>query len=49
MITIAKNSKNANKEKMIRAAIDLGFNVIDDNHADAIHLYNLTIKDLNGL
>jgi Holliday junction resolvasome RuvABC endonuclease subunit len=45
----ATGAGNANKEKMIRAAIDLGFNVIDDNHADAIHLYNLTIKDLNGL
>jgi Holliday junction resolvasome RuvABC endonuclease subunit len=42
----ATGAGNANKEKMIRAAIELGFNVIDDNHADAIHLYNLTIKDI---
>lgn len=42
----ATGAGNANKEKMIRAAIELGFNVIDDNHADAIHLYNLTLKDL---
>ena len=42
----ATGTGNANKEKMIRAAIELGFNVIDDNHADAIHLYNLTFKDL---
>ncbi len=37
---------NAGKPMMIKAAMDLGFNVIDDNHADAIHLYNLTVKDI---
>jgi len=37
----------ANKEKMIQAAIDLGFNPEDDNEADAIHLYNLACNDLN--
>lgn len=42
----ATGAGNANKERMIRAAIDLGFSVIDDNHADAIHLYNLTVKDI---
>jgi len=31
---------------MIDSAVELGFNVIDDNHADAIHLYNLAKKDL---
>lgn len=42
----ATGAGNANKDKMIMAAINLGFKVIDDNHADAIHLYNLTLKDI---
>jgi hypothetical protein len=32
---------------MIQTAIDLGFNPKDDNEADAIHLNNLTAKDIN--
>lgn len=43
----ATGKGNANKEAMIKAAINLGFNPKDDNEADAIHLYNLTVKDLN--
>ena len=43
----ATGKGNANKESMIRAAVSLGFNPQDDNEADAIHLYNLTAKDLN--
>ncbi|MFD2922030.1 crossover junction endodeoxyribonuclease RuvC [Terrimonas rubra] len=42
----ATGTGNANKEAMIKAAVELGFNPADDNEADAIHLYNLTISDL---
>lgn len=42
----ATGKGNANKEAMIEAAERLGFVPQDDNEADAIHLYNLTIKDL---
>lgn len=42
----ATGKGNCNKEAMIRAAVDLGFNPADDNEADAIHLYNLTQKDV---
>lgn len=37
---------NANKEAMIQEAIKLWYNPKDDNEADAIHLYNLTKKDI---
>jgi len=43
----ATGKGNAGKPLMIQAAIDLGFNPKDDNEADAIHLYNLTVKDIN--
>jgi len=42
----ATGKGNANKDAMIKAATDLGFNPKDDNEADAIHLYNLTVKDI---
>lgn len=42
----ATGKGNANKELMIESAIKLGFNPKDDNEADAIHLYNLTLKDI---
>jgi Holliday junction resolvasome RuvABC endonuclease subunit len=42
----ATGKGNANKELMIEHAIKLGFNPKDDNEADAIHLYNLTLKDI---
>lgn len=42
----ATGKGNANKEAMIQAAIKLGFTPADDNEADAIHLYNLTLKDV---
>lgn len=42
----ATGKGNANKEAMIKAAVDLGFNPQDDNEADAIHLYNLTKHDI---
>jgi Holliday junction resolvasome RuvABC endonuclease subunit len=42
----ATGKGNAKKQDMIDSAVELGFNVIDDNHADAIHLYNLAKKDL---
>lgn len=42
----ATGKGNANKEAMIQAAIDLGYEPGDDNEADAIHLYNLAVKDL---
>lgn len=42
----ATGKGNANKELMIKRAVELGFNPIDDNEADAIHLYLLAKKDL---
>lgn len=42
----ATGKGNANKDAMIAAARNLGFNPQDDNEADAIHLYNLTCKDI---
>lgn len=42
----ATGNGNAGKPLMIQAAKDLGFNVEDDNEADAVHLYFLTKKDL---
>lgn len=42
----ATGKGNANKEAMIEAAQALGYNPIDDNEADSIFLYLLTIKDL---
>ena len=44
----ATGKGNANKQKMIDKAIELGFNPTDDNEADAIHLYNLTFLDVNS-
>ena len=38
----ATGNGNAGKPLMISAAKQLGFNVADDNQADAIHLYRLT-------
>lgn len=37
---------NAKKEEMIEEAKKLGYNPSDDNEADAIHLYMLTISDI---
>jgi Holliday junction resolvasome RuvABC endonuclease subunit len=37
----ATGKGNAKKEHMIKALEDVGIKVIDDNHADAIHLFNL--------
>ncbi|MDA3614732.1 crossover junction endodeoxyribonuclease RuvC [Polluticaenibacter yanchengensis] len=42
----ATGKGNAGKPEMINAAVKLGYNPIDDNEADAIHLYLLTQKDL---
>jgi Holliday junction resolvasome RuvABC endonuclease subunit len=43
----ATGNGNANKDRMIKAAINLGYtNVTDHNEADAIHLYLLTKKDV---
>jgi len=42
----ATGKGNANKEEMIKSAIKLGFNPKDDNEADAIHLYNLSVSHL---
>lgn len=44
----ATGKGNAKKETMIKFAQELGFNPKDDNEADAIHLYNLTYKQING-
>jgi len=38
----ATGNGNAGKHLMIAKAKELGFNVADDNQADAIHLYRLT-------
>lgn len=43
----ATGKGNANKDAMIAKAVELGFNPKDDNEADAIHLYNLSVSDLN--
>lgn len=42
----ATGKGNAKKEQMIFSARQLGYNPVDDNEADAIHLYLLTKKDL---
>lgn len=42
----ATGKGNAKKEDMIKAAEDLGFKPGDDNEADAIHLYRLTMNDI---
>ena len=42
----ATGKGNANKELMVKKAIELGFNPKDDNEADAIHLYYLTVSDV---
>lgn len=42
----ATGKGNANKDEMIKTAIKLGYNPKDDNEADAIHLYNLSISQL---
>lgn len=42
----ATGNGNANKSLMITKARELGFNVVDDNEADAIHLYYLAKHDL---
>lgn len=41
----ATGKGNANKEAMIKAAQKYG-TIIDDNHADALHIYHLAIGDL---
>lgn len=43
----ATGKGNANKEKMVEACIkNYGIEPIDDNHADAIHLWYLAISEL---
>jgi len=42
----ATGKGNANKQAMVDAAIALGYNPKDDNEADAIHIYNLAMKDI---
>ena len=42
----ATGKGNANKDAMIAAAVQFGFNPKDDNEADAIHLYRLTVNEL---
>jgi Holliday junction resolvasome RuvABC endonuclease subunit len=42
----ATGKGNAGKPQMIEACVKLGYNPIDDNEADSIFLYLLTIKDL---
>lgn len=42
----ATGKGNANKIAMVQAAVDAGYKPADDNEADAIHLYLLTVKDV---
>lgn len=43
----ATGKGNANKEKMIEAAKNkYCMEIIDDNHADALHIYHLAVSDL---
>ena len=42
----ATGNGNASKDLMVKTAIAQGYNPIDDNEADAIFIYNLTIKDI---
>ncbi len=44
----ATGKGKANKDAMIAAAFELGFSPQDDNEADAIHLYNLVKKEIDG-
>lgn len=41
----ATGKGNANKQKMIEAAQKYGIEIIDDNHADALHIYHLALQD----
>jgi len=43
----ATGKGNASKDQMVAAAKALGYDPKDDNEADAIHLYNLTVKDID--
>lgn len=45
----ATGNGNASKSDMINSARNLGYNPSDDNEADAIHLYRLTVKDILGV
>lgn len=42
----ATGKGNANKDKMVDAAVKAGYHPQDDNEADAIHLYRLAEHDL---
>jgi Holliday junction resolvasome RuvABC endonuclease subunit len=42
----ATGNGNAGKPLMMQAAVALGYKPKDDNEADAIHLYLLTVKDV---
>lgn len=42
----ATGKGNAGKDMMVQSAKDKGFSPRDDNEADAIHLYDLTVKDI---
>jgi Holliday junction resolvasome RuvABC endonuclease subunit len=42
----ATGKGNAKKDQMVEAARALGYNPIDDNEADAIHLFRLTKQDV---
>lgn len=40
----ATKNGSAKKEEMVKAAKDLGYNPIDDNEADAIHLLHIFLR-----
>lgn len=43
----ATGKGNANKEAMIKSAINKGYRPQDDNEADAIHLYEMVASEFN--
>lgn len=45
----ATGKGNAKKPDMVAAAVALGYKPKDDNEADAIHLYNLTMRDVGNV
>lgn len=43
----ATGKGNANKDAMIQSAERYGVEIIDDNHADALHLWNMVNEEIN--
>jgi len=43
----ATGNGNANKDAMVKKAIELGYKPCDDNEADAIHIYRMAESEFN--